>query len=161
MRINEKNIPELNYIEIGNRIKMLRGKIQQVDFANLFSLKQQDISKIETAKVRPSLKLLLKISVHFNKSIEWLLTGQYEMSESQINPVFEPKLNYIKDADLISKTAKVLESNTVYSTVLKDIIVAYYEATICLENLAAADKKIDKQEEQILEIKDRLPAAGE
>lgn len=143
--MNEKNIPELNFIEIGNRIKMLRGVMQQVDFATIFDLKQQDISKIETAKIKPSSELLLKIGVHFNKSIEWLLTGRDKIPESQAsgvsdnNSIYQTKINI---ADLKAKTEIVLRSNTVYSTVLKDIIVAYYEATIYQEELAEKQKAL-------------------
>lgn len=145
MRINEKNIPELNMNEIGARIKSLREDMKQAEFANLFNLEQQDISKIETGKIKPSTELLFKISVHFKKSMEWMLTGNDEVYESQASGVFEHNPTYpskINIIDLKHKTDVVLRSNTPYSMALKDIILAYYEATICQEELEEKKKAL-------------------
>ncbi len=151
--MNEKKYSNLDYVAIGQQIKLLRGDMQQADFASLFGLKQQDISKIENAKLKPSLDVLCKISLHFEKTIEWILTGQgnmkneqYEMAVSLANSVSDPDTAYqpkINIADLKAKTDTVLRSNTRYSTALKDIIVAYYEATICQEELAEKQKVLD------------------
>lgn len=66
-----------------------------------------------------------------------------------------------KDSDLLIKTAQILESNSVYRNALKSNIEAFHYAITCEEKLTLANKRIDNLEEQILEIKDRLPAVGE
>lgn len=81
-----------------------------------------------------------------NINLDWIKTGRGDMHDSQasgvseFNPIYLQKINI---ADLKAKTETVLRSNTAYSTALKDIIVAYYEATICQEELAEKQKVLD------------------
>jgi len=84
-------------------------------------------------------------------NIDWIKTGQgnmkneqYETSATLSSPVFDTDTAYqpkINTADLVHKMKAVLRSNTAYSTALKDIILAYYEATICQEELAEQQKE--------------------
>lgn len=55
-----------------NNIKKLRNemKISQKDLAEFLSVSRQTINAIETGKFDPSLKLTIKITRFFNKSLE-------------------------------------------------------------------------------------------
>lgn len=79
-------------------------------------------------------------------NINWIKTGQGDMHESPASGVSENNSIYsskINIADLKVKSDHVLRSNTAYSKALKDIIVAYYEATICQEELAEKQNALD------------------
>jgi hypothetical protein len=90
-------------------------------------------------------------------NLDWIKTGQGDMHESQHNSIFESKPEYFTHNELLlDKTKFILNSNTNYSTMLKDIIEAYYEVVICREELAMKNKRIEE-----LEKKDRSPAIGE
>jgi len=77
--MDENILIELDYKGIGGRIKELRGTMKQECFAKKFGVLQQDVSKIERAKLKPSHDLLFNLSVFYGKSMDWLLTGQGEM----------------------------------------------------------------------------------
>lgn len=119
--------------------------------------------------------LIINESVRNNVNINWIKTGQGNMEApggygfgtyvGESNPTgAESQTPYNQDnsdLDFIRKTADILKSPTVYSTALKSNIEAFHHAMTCEKQFAVSNKKIDKQEEQILETKDRLPAAGE
>lgn len=171
-RMNEINIPELNFTEIGKRIKILRGDMQQIDFANLLGLeRQQDVSKIENAKTKPSLEFLLKISVHFKKSFQWLLTGQddiYPNGNKTINSIMESLPRYTspnnsslpdlspehKDALRYAiKAYEILVSGTGYANALRENITWFRRA---VEN----EKRILRLEDDLSSLKKQLLESG-
>lgn len=119
--------------------------------ADLFDISAQDLSNRK--RTGTYIKLIEKEAYKQSKNINWIKTGQgnmkngeYEMAGSLDNPVSDPYAAYQSKKntfDLIHKTRAVLGSNTIYSNALKDIIVAYYEATICQEELAEKEKALN------------------
>jgi phage repressor protein C with HTH and peptisase S24 domain len=65
--------------EIGNRIKQVRGKNAQKEFAKMLLFSTSYLSEVESGKTKPSLELLVKISHITNYSLHWLLTGEGPM----------------------------------------------------------------------------------
>jgi phage repressor protein C with HTH and peptisase S24 domain len=61
--------------EIGNRIKQVRGKNAQKEFAKMLGFSSSYLSEVESGKTKPSLELLMRISHITNYSLHWLLTG--------------------------------------------------------------------------------------
>lgn len=61
--------------QIGARIRQIRGKLTQSQFAQLLSVKQNYVSRYETGRIPPPL-LLQKIARHGNVSMDWLFTGK-------------------------------------------------------------------------------------
>jgi len=62
--------------QVGQRIRMVRGKVTQTDFAKVLGVyKQNYISRYERGRV-PSPDLLIKIAEHGRVSVDWLLTGK-------------------------------------------------------------------------------------
>lgn len=62
--------------QVGQRIRMVRGKLTQTDFAKVLGVyKQNYISRYERGRV-PSPDLLIKISDYGKVTIDWLLTGK-------------------------------------------------------------------------------------
>jgi transcriptional regulator with XRE-family HTH domain len=66
---------EYPHKDIGERLKKLRGKMSQGEFAALLGIKQQQYNRYETGKNRPPYPILTKIADHAQVSTDWILTG--------------------------------------------------------------------------------------
>lgn len=66
----------LDYKALGERLKKIRGKESQSDFANKYGLSQADVSRLERGEVaNPSIDDLFNICINNNRNFEWLLYG--------------------------------------------------------------------------------------
>ena len=63
-----------------NNLKELRQKenISQDDLASILKVSSQTINSIETGKFDPSLKLVMKMTKHFNVSLEQIFIYEEE-----------------------------------------------------------------------------------
>lgn len=142
----EKKYSKLDYRTIGDRIKTLRGSMKQIDFAALFGIEQQNVSKIERAKLKPSINLLRQISLHFNKPLEWLLEETAEIKPPTNAPTKEPSPSY-PDPDpelLLQQTAKILRTNSSFRKALDSNIQAFHEAVTMREDLDVARAQLNE-----------------
>jgi len=64
------------YKEIGQRIKELRGRDRQKDWAGRIGCDQGYISQVENGVTKPSLAFLKGVAAITNASIDWILTGR-------------------------------------------------------------------------------------
>jgi transcriptional regulator with XRE-family HTH domain len=65
-----------SFIDIGNRLRELRGSLRQADLAKEFNVDRTYISNMELGRSKPSLDYLMFISTKFNASVDWILTGE-------------------------------------------------------------------------------------
>jgi transcriptional regulator with XRE-family HTH domain len=65
-----------DYKEIGRRIKDLRGRARQKDWAGRIGCDQGYISQVENGVTKPSLAFLRGVGSITNASIDWILTGK-------------------------------------------------------------------------------------
>jgi transcriptional regulator with XRE-family HTH domain len=70
------------YQEIGRRIRELRGRDRQKDWAVRLGCDQGYISQVENGVTKPSLAFLKGVSSITNSSIDWILTGKGDKSSS-------------------------------------------------------------------------------
>jgi transcriptional regulator with XRE-family HTH domain len=61
---------------IGERIRELRGKAKQDDFAPFLGITQGQLSKIERGMQAPTVEVLLRLREKYGKSVDWMLTGE-------------------------------------------------------------------------------------
>ena len=61
---------------IGARIRQVRGKVLQEEFATVLGVSQGQLSKIERGKLAPTVEVLLQLVARFGKSADWILTGE-------------------------------------------------------------------------------------
>ncbi len=61
---------------MGERIRELRGDIQQQDLAAFLGISQGQLSKIENGAVAPTVDVLLRLSERFGKTIGWIVQGK-------------------------------------------------------------------------------------
>jgi transcriptional regulator with XRE-family HTH domain len=65
----------INYVDIGLRLKHIRGKISQKDFGNQFSVSKSYINNIEHGS-KPSLEFLTNVATSFDVSLDWIILGK-------------------------------------------------------------------------------------
>jgi XRE family transcriptional regulator, fatty acid utilization regulator len=67
----------IDWIAVGRRIRGLRGfEMTQADFADRIGVSQSYLSAVEHGRNEIGAEVLLAISREFDKSLEWLLTGE-------------------------------------------------------------------------------------
>jgi len=80
--------------ELGGRIKQVRGRENQREFAKMLGFSSSYLSEVESGKTKPSLELLLKISQFTRYSLHWLVTGEGPM-------VIEPSESMVKEGSAL------------------------------------------------------------
>jgi transcriptional regulator with XRE-family HTH domain len=74
---SQPRVPAIDWIAVGRRIRGLRGfDITQADFAARIGVSQSYLSAVERGRNEVGAEVLLAISRGFDKSLEWLLTGE-------------------------------------------------------------------------------------
>jgi transcriptional regulator with XRE-family HTH domain len=67
----------VDWIAVGRRLRELRGfDVTQQEFAHRIGVSQNYLSTMERGKVEIGAEILLRIGLEFDKSLEWLLTGE-------------------------------------------------------------------------------------
>jgi len=67
----------IDWAAVGRRIRGLRGfDLTQADFAGRIGVSQSYLSAVEHGRNEVGAEVLLAISREFDKSLEWLLTGE-------------------------------------------------------------------------------------
>jgi len=122
---------------LGERIRSLRGEMTQAKFADALQIKQAMVSRYEAKKETPSPKVLLRMSQHSGKSIEWLLTGKEAIPEIDIKT---KKLRSKKAKSL--KKAELLE---LAGTYLHEVHLPETDEFIGMMNHLFKDKKLSKK----------------
>lgn len=78
---------EINKLEIGLRVKELRGKLTQQEFANLLGVGRVSIARYETGERTPDAEFLFKAQQVLGADIVYLLTGIRSMPVTeQLSP---------------------------------------------------------------------------
>jgi transcriptional regulator with XRE-family HTH domain len=65
----------IDWREVGQRVRGLRNK-PQVEVSRALGITQGQLSRIESGQSRPSIEILLAISLLYHKSVNWILTGK-------------------------------------------------------------------------------------
>jgi hypothetical protein len=129
---------------------------------------------MENAKLKPSLDVLQSICLHFNKSMEWILTGTEKeitpessstpsnLIMESLSPIYETASRStlsdyppeFQDALRYSiKAFEILRSGTGYANALRENITWFLTA---VEN----EKRLVRLEDELSTIKKRLSESG-
>ncbi len=60
---------------IGRRIRQLRGRATQEEFARALRISQAQLSKYELGQSAPPLGVLAKLAKESGRSVDWIITG--------------------------------------------------------------------------------------
>jgi len=128
--------------------------------ADLFNISPQDLSNRKRKGTH--IRLIEKEAYKRNINYHWIKTGQGNMrSDNNVAEPYTPynaKSSAPKISELLSKTAAVLESPTIFSSALKSNIDAFHHALHCEQQLAIAIQRIEDLEEWKKSVEKRLPA---
>ena len=69
---------KLKQTSIGDRVRYIRGSLEQPEFAKEIGVTRNTISGYENNNIIPSGKVLLQLYEKFNANINWLLSGEGE-----------------------------------------------------------------------------------
>lgn len=68
---------KIDWKAVGRRLRELRGfDVRQADFARQLGISQGQLSRYEKGKSEIGAEVLLRISQHSGRSMEWVLTGK-------------------------------------------------------------------------------------
>ena len=77
MSIRKIGPPKLDLNNIGRRIREIRGfDLTQAQFAEMLGIRQNTLSNYEKGKIVPTLEMLLKLTAHSGRSIDWIVFGE-------------------------------------------------------------------------------------
>lgn len=74
MEVNKK-ITNALFLDVGRRIKQIRGKLRQSEFAEIIGVQQGTISVYEKGRI-PEPLILQRIAEYGKTTVEWLLKGE-------------------------------------------------------------------------------------
>jgi len=71
--------PRIDFKGIGRRIREIRGfELTQAEFGKILGIGQTQLSKYEKGQNAPTLELLVKLSAHSGRTIDWIVKGTDE-----------------------------------------------------------------------------------
>ncbi len=97
--------PEIDFVKIGQRIKMARIEkgYSQAELGARIGCSNNHMSHVEIGQTKVSLSMLLRLSLELDKSFDYfLLDTPFAKSESIINTEIAEKLNKCNSASLIT-----------------------------------------------------------
>jgi transcriptional regulator with XRE-family HTH domain len=74
--MSDRRISSLDLRAMGSRIRALRGKVLQKEFAVRIGISQGQLSKIESGRLAPTVEILARLANEFGKSLDWIVTGK-------------------------------------------------------------------------------------
>lgn len=122
-------------MSIGSRIKQVRGKVPQKEFAKQLEIAQNTLGNYERSERTPNADFIITLAKHANVSFDWLLTGEEHAGvitqqkshvQQPAHPICCPKCEVL-EADLRKEreearelTKELREINAENRTVLKE-----------------------------------------
>lgn len=137
--------------EVLNRLKQLRGVLKQKEVAALLGISSPDLAN--RTKRNTLLPLILMCGIREKINLNWLLSGD---GEPYIKDTYQEKDNSderrqdFKISDLVTKTIKVLESNTEYAESLSANIKSFHSSIKMQNRLSAVESEINGLKSHIL-----------
>jgi len=109
------------YLEIGKRLRLLRGKKTQIQFAADIGTTLRAYQHYEYGEREPDSNILKEISAKYGKSIDWILKGEFEVipCDTADNTIDDKFVNIPRFSDRISAGGGLVPINDV------DIKVAF------------------------------------
>lgn len=111
---------EIDYVKVGQRIKQARmeSKLSQAELGEKIGCSNNHMSHVEIGQTKPSLPMMLKLSLVLNKSLDYFfLDTPFTQTKTIINTELADKLLKCDTATLqtISKVIDMLiEHNQIY-----------------------------------------------
>jgi len=62
-------------MSLGDRLKIIRGEIQQDEFAKYFNIHKNTYARYERNEAKPNTEFIKQLCLKFNVDVEWLIFG--------------------------------------------------------------------------------------
>lgn len=167
-------------MSFNERIRSLRGDMTQADFASRAGINVNTLRNYERGDSIPNLEVAASICRCFEVNSDWLILGEGPMRRGESAPATSlttaqveppptlPAEDDFKMSDMLTKTAEVLESGTIYRTALASNINAFHQAirserTLMRpeERMALLEQKMGELANENIELKRRLEQQDE
>lgn len=114
---------------MGERIRQLRKyrKLSQAELAEKLEVTQGFIGHIEKGRNQPTVEILARISIIFDRSMTWLVTGKEEASHLDVGFSYETGSDYAVGNDLREMLQRILEEGDVTKLSAVRGILAVYD----------------------------------
>lgn len=147
-------------MDIGTRLKTLRGGLSQEEFSQHIGFNKNTIGNYERGERTPDVVFLKTICEKLNVSPDWLLWGQGPMRRGETAPAAAspapaqapPPEEDFKMVDMVTKTVEVLESDTIYRTALASNINAFHQAVRSERTLVRLEERMEQLEKRMEEL---------
>lgn len=139
----------------------------QAEFAGRAGINVNTLRNYERGDSLPNLEVAASICRYFGVSTDWLILGEgpmhrsesaAEVAQSAPVPAPQPEEDW-KMSDMLTKTAEVLESDTIYRTALASNINAFHQAVRSERLLAQLVERVaalEAREERWAQIEARM-----
>ena len=142
----------------GERLRARRDflGLTQIDLVKKTGISLASIQSYEKGNI-PKGDYLLVLSDLLTCSIDWLLKGTPEIEITSSTPppaapAEAPPAEEIKISDMLTKTAEVLESDTIYRTALASNINAFHQAVRSERTLAQLEERMVALEAKVEDL---------
>ena len=146
---------------IGERIKKVRGDRTQADFSRLTTIPKNTLGRYERGEIVPGGEAIALLCKNLDIDSNWLLFGEGPMRREEPAPATAPATaqaasppaeDDFKMSDMLTKTAEVLESDTIYRTALASNINAFHQAVRSERTLAQLEERMAALETRMEEL---------
>ena len=137
-------------MELGSRLKTLRGGLSQEEFSQRIGFNKNTIGNYERGERTPDVVFVKTVCEKLEVSPEWLLWGQGPMRRGENAPSAPhaapapalPPDDDFKMTEMVTMTVEVLESETIYRTALASNIRAFHQAVRSERTLVQLEERI-------------------
>ena len=133
------------YIEIGQRLRKLRGSLSQIKMAQELAIHLRSYQNYESGKRIPPMAITIKIAQKFKTSVDWILTGE-ETTKPEAHEASENNRIFATTA---SDEIKINREQRVSRNISREAIIALLYN---IENVRAQKN----EGERLLELKDQM-----
>jgi len=145
-------------MNIGDRLKALRGGLSQDEFSQRIGFHKNTIGNYERGERTPDVDFLRAVCEKLDISSEWLLWGKGSMHRGEATPAAAPATaqppaeDDFKMSDMLTMTAEVLESDTIYRTALASNVRAFHQAVRSERTLAQLEERMVALEAKVEDL---------
>lgn len=152
-------------MELGSRLKTLRGGLSQEEFSQRVGFNKNTIGNYERGERTPDAVFIKTVCEKLGVSAEWLLWGHGPMRRGEVPettaqdtiqsqpPPVPPPGDDFKMTEMVTMTVEVLESETIYRTALASNIRAFHQAVRSERTLARLEERMEQIEQSVEELK--------
>lgn len=124
------DVSEKKFIEVGNRLKLLRGNLSQNEMAGRFGMTLRSYQRYEAGERVPPMVVLGKIAKDYKTTVDWLLTGEEPMIRKPDIPGAQQKeIDFTLMKEVIESVEGIFQKQRLHLSPRKkaELIILLYE----------------------------------